>query len=148
MSQKRSHKSYPVSLGVITHRITSSLCREHKHFRHARIFVDWRLIFDDEVGLLYKPIKLSYGKLTVQTSSAQASLLAYFAPSMIERINRYLGYEVVTSILANHGYQKLDPKLNQKMPARELDDVTQSSINAITNNDLRQAMIGWAQSVI
>lgn len=131
-------------LGHITQRISSRLCGSYKHLRYGRLFVEWRLIFSNEVGILYQPVRLSGDKLWVQTSSTQAALLAYFAPSMIERINQYLGSDVVASIQAQQGL-KSSTVVSKAPKLQPLSPQAQACVESMVESNLKNALEQWGQ---
>lgn len=131
-------------IGNVTQGISARLCGKFKHLRYGRLFTEWKQIFPDEVGLLYRPFRLTGTKLWVQTSSTQAALLTYFAPSMVERINQYLGNDVVESIhsqniTTQHAQNLRKPKLNA------LSDESKEHIVDIPNQKLKEALEQWGQ---
>lgn len=133
------------SLGHITQLMSARLCGQYKHLRYGRLFVDWKLIFPDEVGILYHPMRLVGGKLWVQTSSTQAALLAYFAPRMVERINQYLGSDVVVSI---HAHQSMKASFDKKTRARQLAPLSsevEHCTQGISQPLLKEALQRWGQ---
>ena len=136
-------------IGQVAHSISAHLCKRYAHLRHGRIFTDWRLVFPDEVGLLYKPVRLHDFKLKVRTSSSQAALLTYFAPSMIERINQYFGGTVVHQILAEHGAYNASKRLKKNNDALpELPADMQDHTKNFVNTDLKQAMDNWGRWLV
>lgn len=138
-------RGFSTPLGHITQRVSARLCNQFKHLKYGRLFTEWQQIFPDEVGLLYQPLRLSQSKLIVRTSSTQAALLTYFAPSMIERINNYLGSELVASIQAQQGWlTKGQVKPLQPILA-PLSEGNKQKLEGIADVKLQQALEQWGQ---
>ena len=145
MSTNATRRGFSKPIGHITQHISSHLCGKFKHLRYGRLFTEWRHIFTDEIGILYQPVRLSQGKLIVQTTSTQAALLAYFAPTMIERINEYLGSSIVESIQAQQGFTKQNIQDSRQKLLAPLSHLNQEHIEGIQNKELKKALERWGQ---
>lgn len=138
-------RGFSTPIGHITQRISARLCGKYKHLKQGRLFMEWRLIFPDEVGILYHPMRLAGDKLWVQTSSTQAALLAYFAPNMVERINQYLGSDVVSSIQAHQGMKATAHNKVFKQKLHPLSDEYLNYTKDVADSDLKNALEQWGQ---
>lgn len=127
-------------LGNLTQNISARLCGKFKHLSYGRLFTEWKQIFPDEVGMLYHPLKLTQNKLLVKTSSTQAALLVYFAPNMVERINQYLGGDIVVSIQAQQGTPTPNAKKLHLKPLAPLSQENKQHLIDVAQPRLKEAL--------
>ena len=89
----------PVALGVHLKQVMADLGLDKK-VEKARIFTEWKNWISEPVNLHTEPVKLKYGKLYVKVENdAWRNELIYQKQSMIERINKKVGRELVKEIL-------------------------------------------------
>lgn len=138
-------RGFSTPLGLITQRVSARLCNQFKHLKYGRLFTEWRQIFPDEMGILYQPIRFSQGKLVVRTSSTQAALLTYFAPSMIESINNYVGGDLVVSIQAQQGVLVKNQVKSLFVTLDPLSADNKQKLEGIADLKLQQALEKWGQ---
>jgi hypothetical protein len=126
----RQHKT-PRKLGPIVTRLTTPVCNR-MGFAQAAILLDWPDIVGKQFANLCDIEKVSFpykkrtdGRVHVRTSSAMAMELSYLEPLILEKINRYFGYQAVTKLTIHQGARKKREVKVQKAPSQPTQSVIQ-----------------------
>lgn len=100
-------------------------------------------------SIKFPPGKRSDGVLTLVVESAHAPVMQHVAPEIVERVNRFFGYQAVARVAFRQGMVRLSrgaarkaPPPIQSVPA-EIGD----SLRAIADPELRQVMESLAQGI-
>jgi len=90
-------------------------------FMSASVILDWPKIVGNDFANLCQALKVVFpfgkrsdGCLHVQTSSSMAAVLIYEEALILEKINRYYGYQAITKL---HAVHKPSTQRNPNSPA-------------------------------
>jgi len=139
----------PVNIGNITGRLTRPALGK-RGFAGAEILTHWATIVGPELAAFACPLQVKYPKgrnngATLQlriSNGAAAAMLQMKLPAVMERINRFFGYEAVSKIEAAQG--PLPPR-NRIPPApAPLSEaavaVVERQVSAVPEGPIRDAL--------
>jgi len=140
----------PVGVGGLVSRLTKPVLG-HRGFAGTDIINHWATIVGPELAVLACPLSLKFDRqrrdgatLMIRVaSSAAATLLQFKAPQVIERINRYCGYQAVAKLQVALGAL---PKIQKQLPPEPppLDETERAKVEAtvapITSEAVRSAL--------
>ncbi|GAA4034134.1 hypothetical protein GCM10022281_12780 [Sphingomonas rosea] len=94
-------------------------------FVQGAVVARWKEIVGDRYAKVSTPESIRFpagkksgGTLTLAVEGAQAPLLQHLAPMIMERVNRFFGYEAVVKVVFRHGARSTAlPKLDRPRPA-------------------------------
>lgn len=107
------------TLGKCLNHLVEPICKK-QGFVNASVVLDWPQIVGQNFADLCQIIKVTFpfnsrldGCLHVTTTSSMAAVLAYEEPLILEKINRYYGYQAISKLKIFHGL-----KITKKKPAQ------------------------------
>lgn len=123
-------------------------------FIQSSVVSRWKEIVGERYALVSAPesIRFPHGKreggtLNVLVTGAHAPMMQHVVPTILERVNRFFGYEAVAKVVIRQGeVAKPDPALVRLAPAAlpvELGD----SLRTVADPELRAVLESLAQSV-
>jgi hypothetical protein len=123
-------------------------------FVQSSVVSRWREIVGERYAKVSAPESIRFpqgkregGTLNVLVSGAHAPMMQHVIPAILERVNRFFGYEAVAKVTIRHGeVSKPDPAPIRLVPASvpvELGD----SLRTVADPELRAVLESLAQSV-
>ena len=156
---KRKPTSYGLEpLNAATGRITQSIFKKSEGFL-STLILDWHLILGDTLSQNFFPSKVSFlhgkqkgGTLHIQVSSGSHSMMAYhMQPLILEKINRFYGYEAFNklSISQTKGFElpKTSSPKSYTLTSEEKASILQLTY-ALDEGDLKNALDCLGQSLL
>ena len=140
----------PVTIGNITGRLTRPALGK-RGFAGAEILTHWPNIVGPELAAFACPLQVKYPKgrnagatLHLRVShGAAAAMLQMKLPAVMERINRFFGYEAISKIEAAQG--PLPPRPKAPAPLPPLSETAlaavESRISGVSPGPLRDALM-------
>jgi hypothetical protein len=125
---------------------------ERHGFAQADLLSSWATIAGNELAGLCKPEKLKWpkaqgaarkegGTLVLRTEPGRAVDVHYATPQLIERINRFFGYEAVTSVQVK---QSMTPRFSKPLDTPLPPPMV---IDGVADEALRDALARLGQNV-
>jgi len=123
-------------------------------FVQGAVVARWREIVGERYAKVSTPESIRFpagkksgGTLTLAVEGAHAPLLQHLGPMIIERVNRFFGYEAVAKIVFRHGATlRAEPRPVRPQPAplpRELGD----GLREIADPELRTVLTSLAGAI-
>ncbi len=139
------------TLGKCLNHLVEPICKK-QGFVNASVVLDWPQIVGQSFADLCQIIKVTFpfnsrldGCLHMNTTSSMAAVLAYEEPLILEKINRYYGYQAISQLKIFHGL-----KPTKKKPVQDVAEMTISSpiqIEGITYEPLKEALANLGQYI-
>ena len=120
-------------------------------FVQASVVSRWKEIVGDRYGEVSSPESIRFpagkksgGTLTLLVQGAHAPLIQHLGPMIIERVNRFFGYEAVAKVVFRQGkLPAAAPKRARKVPAPLPSDLGEG-LRAIADPELRACLTSLA----
>lgn len=113
---RRKRYGKPRTLSKCLNHLVDPICRK-QGFVNASVVLDWPQIVGQNFADLCQIIKVTFpfnsrldGCLHLNTTSSLAAVLAYEEPLILEKINRYYGYEAISKLKIFHGLKSIKKK--------------------------------------
>jgi hypothetical protein len=147
--KSRRWRQGPVNIGQITGRLTRPALGK-RGFAGAEILSHWPAIVGPELAAFACPLEVKYPRgrnagATLQlrvSHGAAAAMLQMKVPAIIERINRFFGYEAVSQVQAAQG--PLPPRAQPKPTPPPLSPAAvaevESRLAGVTSEPLKAAL--------
>jgi hypothetical protein len=124
-------------------------------FAEAAIVARWADIVGSAFAANASPESLRFphgrksgGTLTLAAHGAHALMMQHAAPQIIERVNRFFGYDAVSRIAIRQGTAAAAPRARREgSPPAELPADVRSSLRAITDDALRASLEELARQI-
>jgi hypothetical protein len=133
---------------------------ERHGFAHAELLASWATVVGTEMAALCRPDKLKWpraqvsasqtstrkegGTLVVRAEPGRSLDVHYAAPRLIDRINRYFGYQAVTALKV---VRSTDVTVLKSVAPLATSAPAPISIDGIGDDDLRTALMRLGQNV-
>jgi hypothetical protein len=156
MNQRR-YKNQPVAAGSILRRATATALRK-RGFGEGEVIARWPDIVGAKLAALTAPEKLQQRRgdvagavLHIRVAGAAAVELQHMAPTVIERINRFYGYQAIDRLKLVQGPlpEREEPR---KVTQRAITPSESAALAARTANTkstgLRQALVRLGGGVL
>lgn len=126
-------------------RVATPICQQYG-FVNATLLMDWPLIVGEKFATICQPEKIAFppqkrnnGLLYVSTSSAFAPELSYLEALIVDKVNKYFGYNAVQRLVIRH--KKMVPIIEKKPPEKQVGEadllVIEACIKDIDNPELK-----------
>lgn len=117
-------------------------------FVQASVVSRWKEIVGERYGQVSLPESIRFpagrrsgGTLTLLVEGAHAPLIQHLGPMIIERVNRFFGYEAVTKIVFRQGrLPAAAPKRSKPEPAVALPNEIGENLRAVADPELRACL--------
>ena len=124
---------------------------ETRGFAQSRLLTHWTEIAGPEMAQKTTPVKVSFPKsglgatLTVLCKGADAPLIEMSLPRLKDRVNAIYGYQAIADIrltqTAEIGFsEEQEPFSAPRRNKRKVDETTQTTIDTVSDNSLRDAL--------
>lgn len=143
--------------GVVSD-ISTPICRR-SGFIHASLILDWEKIISPAFSQFCQALRITFpkgqktqGALHVRAPSSMALALSYQEPEILERVNRYYGYQAVVRLVIHQGHipkqrkEPLVPSESSLDPQRasRIEDL----LTEVPGESLKNALKSLGMSVI
>lgn len=151
---KENHPRYQGarSLSFILSPLIKPICQQYG-FQDARIILEWPRLVGDKFSNSAKLTKISFpsksrlnGTLHITCSSSVALLLKYEQSIIIEKINRFYGYQAITFIKTFH--ENLKPIMIKPSPKSILENSVLPSLHDIPFSPLEEALLNLGKTLL
>ena len=116
-------------------------------FVQGAVVSRWREIVGDKYGAVSSPESIRFpagarsgGTLTLLVEGAHAPLIQHLGPMIIERVNRFFGYEAVARIVFRQGRLPAKPAPVERPRAAPVPQELGEGLRAITDPGLRACL--------
>jgi hypothetical protein len=105
-------------------KIATPICQQYG-FVAATILMDWHLIVGEKFSALCQPEKIAFpnqkrnnGLLYISTSSAFAPELSYLEAMIVDKVNKYFGYNAVQRLVIRH--KNMAPRVTKPQTPKQV----------------------------
>ncbi len=124
-----------VTAGAALERGLAPFARKHG-FSQTRLLMRWEGVVGADIAAWTRPLRLVRGVLHLRVASAWAPYIQHQAPSILERVNLFLGRKAVTRIALKQGLVT-PPPAPRTAAYRAPEPV---AVSGISDPDLRSAL--------
>ncbi len=89
----------------------------------------------------------SAGVLTLLVEGAHAPLMQHLTPLIVERVNRFFGYEAINRLVFRQGRAPVEPKLPNRPPLRAVPKELGEGLRQIADPELRACLESLASKL-
>lgn len=150
VNDDKPRRGYARSAGELLGDIGGAACKKFG-FVQASVVSRWQEIVGERYGKVSLPESIRFpagkksgGTLTLLVEGAHAPLIQHLGPMIIERVNRFFGYEAITRVVFRQGrIPAAAPKTIRPEPApvpRELGE----GLRAVADPELRACLTSLA----
>lgn len=115
-------------------RVATPICQQYG-FVNATLLMDWHLIVGEKFAAICQPEKIIFpsqkrnnGLLYVATSSGFAPELSYLEAMIVDKVNKYFGYNAVQRLVIRH--KKMTAPMEKKPPEKQVSEADRALIEA------------------
>jgi hypothetical protein len=132
--------------------LVEPICKK-QGFVNASVVLDWPQIVGQNFADLCQVIKVTFpfnsrrdGCLHVSTTSSMAAVLSYEESLILEKINRYYGYQAISKLKVFHGLRPTRKQLD-KIDESKIDVPFISEIKGVTYEPLKTALANLSHHI-
>ncbi len=140
------------TLSKCLNHLVEPICKK-QGFVNASVVLDWPQIVGQNFADLCQAIKVTFpfnsrldGCLHVSTTSSMAAVLAYEEPLILEKINRYYGYQAISKLKIFHGLKPIKKQLTKINEIESKISIT-PEIAGVNYVPLREALANLSQQI-
>lgn len=142
----RRFPTAPVPVGNLLPRLTRPAFRKRSP-AGAQVMADWPQMVGPALAAVTSPLRLTAGSLTLSCAGPVAMELQHLAPELIARINAHLGRVVVERLRFVQASPPSAPRATPPPVDKPLPAKVKSSIEAVPEGELRDALEKLARGV-
>ncbi len=130
---------------------------QRQGFIRSTIILEWKLIVGAHFSQFCQPEKISFpfekrtgGRLVLKTTSSFAPALQFDSPLILDRINKYFGYQAVEKLILTHNLPVSTdhkPKSRQPLDEKSIKHLHEI-VGGITNVDLQNALFNLGVGIM
>lgn len=130
---------------------------QRQGFIRSTIILEWKLIVGAHFSQFCQPEKITFplekrtgGRLVLKTTSSFAPALQFDAPLILDRINKYFGYQAVEKLILTHNLPvSSDYKARSRQPLDEKSlERLHEIVEGVTNVDLQNALFNLGVGIM